>query len=203
MDNFFEILIYLFIIVSFVNSFLKKKKKNEEKAAKAQKAQTEISQPVFEEREPEPSGKDILDEIQSLFNPPVEKPREKNSETFGELWKTEAYNEDSQKEAYQQPIESENEMVTEEHSVTLSEHTPTLSEHTPTLSEHKLPGVEKPKETIITRLLDDSDDKEKNYNTRKPNPILLLLKNEMSNNDSLKRYIVISEILGKPKALRR
>ena len=63
--------------------------------------------------------------------------------------------------------------------------------------------VEKPKETVVTRLLDNLDDQKNDYQTRIPNPSLLLIRNEFKNKDSLKRYIIISEILGKPKALRR
>lgn len=189
MDNFFEILIYLFIIVAFINSFLKKKKKNENKAGTNQKAQTEIPQSVFEEKKQEPSGKDILEEIQTLFNPPVNKPKDDYQESFGDLWKTETYQEHYKKDDYHEPVLSEHEIVPGEHSVTLS--------------EHELYEVEKPKETVVTRLLDNLDDQKNDYQTRIPNPSLLLIRNEFKNKDSLKRYIIISEILGKPKALRR
>ena len=199
MDKFFEVLIYLFIIISFINSFLKKKKKKEQQNNRADE------KPVYQEqtkgtdsgvKKEEPAGKDILGEIQTLFNPPINKPEEDNKESFGDLWKSESYKEHYQKDDYHEPTKSEHEMVPGEHSFT-------LSEHTPTLSEHELFEVEKPKDIDVNRLLNNLDDQSIDYQIRVPNPLLLLLRNELKNKDSLKRYIVISEILGKPKALRR
>ncbi len=194
MDNFFEILIYLFIIVSFVNSFLKKKKKTEKKADTTQGDKNEIPQQVFEEKRPEASGKDILEEIQNLFNPPVNEPEDKKKESFGDLWKTESYKEHYDKADYHKP-------TTAEHEVTTSEHTPTYSEHS--LSRDKLSQkkVELPEQTVVERLL--PDDQTPDYSVKTANPFLLMLKKEFIEKDSLKKYIVISEILGKPKALRR
>ncbi len=196
MDNFFEVLIYLFIIVSFISSFLKKKKKKKDKADETTVYQKHTKEIDFGVKKEEPSGKDILEEIQSLFNPPVEKPKEDDQESFGDLWKTESYKEHYQKDDYHQPTRSEHKMVSGEHAVT-------LSEHTPSLIDQKLQKVVKPKKTFVTRLLDDLDDQGTNYQTHGPNPFLRLLRKELKEKDSLKRYIVVSEILGKPKALRR
>ena len=192
MDNFFEILIYLFIVVSFIISFLKKKKKKEDKAYETTVYQKQTNGTDFDVKKEEPSGKDILEEIQNLFNPPFDKPKES---AFEDLWKKEDTS-DHYKEV------DFHKATTSEHEVTVSEHTVTLSEHTPTLSEHKVPIVKKPKETVETKRLDDLDDEETDFQTRVTNPLLLLRK-DLKNKDSLKRYIVISEILGKPKALSR
>ncbi|HED08870.1 MAG TPA: hypothetical protein ENI57_12180 [Ignavibacteria bacterium] len=192
MDKFFEVLIYLFIIVSFINSFLKKKKKKEQKNQKANETpvyQNQTKETDFDVKKEEPSGKDILEEIQTLFNPPINKPKEDDQEAFGELWKTESYKEHYKKDDYHQPTKSEHEMVPGEHSVTLS--------------ERGLLEVEKPKDIVVTRLLNNSDDQRIDYQTCMPNISLSQLKDEMRHRDSLKRFIVISEILGKPKALRR
>jgi hypothetical protein len=196
MDSFFEILIYLFIIVSFISSFLKKKKKKKDKADETTVYQKHTKETDFGIKKEEPSGKDILEEIQSLFNPPVEKPKEDDQESFGDLWKTESYKEHYQKDDYHQPTRSEHEMVSGEHSVT-------LSEHTPSLIDQKSQKVVKPKKTVVTRLSDDLDDQAPNCQAGAPNSFLPLLRKELKEKDSLKRYIVVSEILGKPKALRR
>ena len=188
MDNFFEILIYLFIVVSFIISFLKKKKKKEDKAYETTVYQKQTNGTDFGVKKEEPSGKDILEEIQNLFNPPFDKPKES---AFEDLWKKEDTS-DHYKEV------DFHKATTSEHEVTVSEHTVTLSEHTPTLSEHKVPIVKRHKETVVSRLLDNLDDEETDVSNS-----LLLLRKDLKNKDSLKRYIVISEILGKPKALSR
>jgi len=192
MDNFFEILIYLFIIVGFINSFLKKKKKKEQNDHKANDTpvyQEQTKATDFGVKKEEPSGKDILEEIQTLFNPPINKPKEDDQEAFGELWKTESYNEHYQQDDYHEPTKTEHEMTPGEHSFTLS--------------EHELPKVERLKKTVVPSLLDNLDDQRIDYQTSVPNTSLFQLKNELTDKDSLKKFIVISEILGKPKALRR
>lgn len=191
MDNFFEVLIYLFIIVSFVKSFFKKKKIKDDKANETTVYQNQEKKTDFGVRKEDSSGKDILGEIQNLFNPPVDKPEES---AYEDLWKKEETTDHFKEANYHKPTISE-------HEVTVSEHTVTLSEHTPTLSEHKAPII-KPSKKVATRLLDDLDVVETELQKRVTNPLLLLRK-DLKNKDSLKKYIVISEILGKPKALSR
>ena len=192
MDNFFEVLIYLFIIVNFVKSFFKKKKKKDGKADETTVYQNQEKETDFGIKKEEPAGKEILEEIQNLFNPSVDKTEES---AFEDLWKKEETTDHFKEANYHKPTISE-------HEVTVSEHTVTLSEHTTTLSEHKVPIVKRHKKTVATKLLDNLDDEETDFQTRVSNPLLLLRK-DLKNKDSLKKYIVISEIIGKPKALSR
>ncbi len=196
MDNFIEILIYLFIIVSFVNSFVKKKKKKEEKdkADAMQKAQTETTEPVFEERQQEPAGKDILEEIQNLFKPPNENTGEEPKSAFEDLWKTESYDEHYEEAEYHKP-------TTTEHEVTVSEHMPTYSEHTISREKHSYEKEELPEESKMESLMEDHH--QIACNDEQSNSYIRILKNELKERDLLKKYVLISEILGKPKALRR
>jgi len=191
MDNFFEIIIYLFIIASLVSSFKKKKNKNEEKTRTVDKKENDYQITYKTEGKKEQSGKDILEEIQNLFNPPVAKPNEQNT-GFEDLWKSDSKQDHYKETEYHAPIPSE-------HKVTASEHVETLSEHI----RSPYDSVRLPGKTIVKRLLDDLDDQKENYKTRKTNEMLKLIRDELRDKDSLSRYIIISEILGKPKALRR
>lgn len=190
MDNFFEILIYLFIIASLVSSFRKKKKKSEEKVSRSENTGLKPQTTLRTESKREQSNKDILEEIQNLFNPPVAKPTQQNT-GFEDLWKTDSTNDHYKETAYHAPIPSE-------HKETMTEHVETLSEHV----RSPYDSVRLPEQTVVTRLLDNLDDQKENYKTRKPNELLMLIRGELRNSQSLKNYIVISEILGKPKALR-
>jgi len=190
MDNFFEIIIYLFIIASLVSSFRKKKKKNEEKVSRSENTGQRHQTTLQTESKREQSGKDILEEIQNLFNPPIAKPSEQNT-GFEDLWKSDSTKDHYKEDQYHASIPSE-------HKVTTKEHVETLSEHV----RSPYDSVRLPEQTVVTRLLDDLDDQKENYKTRKPNELLMLIRGELSNSQSLKNYIVISEILGKPKALR-
>ncbi|PJA98030.1 MAG: hypothetical protein CO128_09480 [Ignavibacteriales bacterium CG_4_9_14_3_um_filter_30_11] len=190
MDNFFEIIIYLFIIASLVSSFRKKKNKNEEKVNRSENTGQKPQTTVRAESKREQSGKDILEEIQNLFNPPITKTSEQNT-GFEDLWKSDSTQNHYKEISYNSPIPTEHEVTTTEHRETLSEHV---------FSHYD--QVRLPEQTVVNKLLDDLDDQKENYKTRKPNELLMLIRGELSNRQTLKNYIVVSEILGKPKALR-
>ncbi len=81
MDNFFEVLIYLIIIISFLSSLFKKKE--QPKAPPSQQGSVKkqpsdgFSEFESESVEVESSGYDILSEIENIFNQELGKPKQR------------------------------------------------------------------------------------------------------------------------------
>lgn len=186
MDNFFEILIYLIIIISFLSSIFKKKKQQQQKPPVRQPQQEEYSQ--VEVSVPQTQAKeeyDILKELEDFFKVgdeqtevKVPRPQETYSEnipTADEHVSTETWKEDSISEN----IRSEWERKKEEVSRKLA----------------KVDSViEKQAEMFETSL----ERKELVFSN-----LAITVRSKFSHPDTLKEYILFSEILGKPKALRR
>ena len=184
MDNVFEILIYLFIIISFISSFLKKKKQQQKPPARQQPVdenyQTEVATPQTQTKK----DYDILTELEDFFK-------------VGE--ETAA----GEKSIPQQQTEPATKM--EEHVKTDSWHAPTESEHVLDRWKRKqsevkeiLAGVDSAIEQKAALFEQSLGKKETAYST-----LALAVKSKMKNPSTLKEYIIFSEILGKPKALRR
>ncbi|MBK9097746.1 MAG: hypothetical protein IPM14_06365 [bacterium] len=190
MDNFFEILIYLIIIISFLSSIFKKKKQQPQKKPPVQQPQRddyyqaeqpEVSIPQTQQKE----EYDILKELEDFFKVgdeqtevKVPRPQETYSEnipTADEHVSTETWKEDSISEN----IRSEWERKKEEVSRKLA----------------KVDSViEKQAEMFETSL----ERKELVFSN-----LAITVRSKFSHPDTLKEYILFSEILGKPKALRR
>lgn len=184
MDNVFEILIYLFIIISFISSFLKKKKQQQKPPARQQPVdenyQTEVATPQTQIKE----DYDILTELEDFF-------KVGNESTGGK---------ETVPQQQTAPITS-----MEEHVESDSWHAPTESEHVMDRWERKksevnkiLAGVDSAIEQKAALFEQSLGKKEIAYGT-----LALALKSKMKNPSTLKEYIIFSEILGKPKALRR
>lgn len=189
MDNVFEILIYLIIIISFLSSIFKKKKQQPQKKPPAQQPQpdeyyqtqpTEVSIPQTQPKE----DYDILKELEDFFKVGDEPTARKVP-------------------VPQQPAES---------VPTLEEHTKSENWKTPTLSEHYADDWELKKEEVTKRVarVDSSIEKkavmfEESLTKREAvySSIAMTVKSKIGNPSTLKEYIIFSEILGKPKALRR
>ena len=185
MDNVFEILIYLFIIISFLSSFFKKRKQQQQKpTAQQPKAEetyeTEVVIPQAEKKE----DYDILRELEDFFKVGDERTEIKKPV----------------------PVEQPDKISSrEEHSVTDSWHTPTKSEHNVDQWERKrgevqkiLAGVDSAIEKKAALFEESLGRKEPVYNT-----LALAVKSKMKSPSTLKEFVIFSEILGKPKALRR
>jgi hypothetical protein len=184
MDNVFEILIYLFIIISFISSFVKKKKQQQKPPVRQQPVdkdyQTEVATPQSETKE----EYEILTELEDFF---------KVGEDSGA----------GEKNIPRQQTEPETSM--EEHVKTDSWHAPTESEHVMDRWERKKSEVQKIMSSVDSAieqkaaLFEESlGKKETAYST-----LALAVKSKMKNPVRLKEFIIFSEILGKPKALRR
>jgi hypothetical protein len=191
MDNIFEILIYLIIIISFLSSIFKKRNQQQQKPPVQQPQQedyyqderAEVSTPQTQKKE----DYDILSELEDFFKVGNELPEQDRTTT-------------SKPERPVSIIQSK------EKSESNEWHTPTASEHSYTndwdrkrLEVKKILGsVDSAIEKKAAMFEESQAKKETSYSS-----IALALKSKMKTPSTLKDYIIFSEILGKPKALRR
>jgi hypothetical protein len=185
MDNVFEILIYLIIIISFLSSIFKKKKQQQQKPPVRQTQQEEYSQ--TEASIPQTQSKeeyDILKELEVFFKVGTE-----------EQAPTIPVPHDSR-----QPSTQKEDMTRRE------------SWQARTESEHDIEDWEGKKAEVKKRMarVDSSVEKkaalfEESLGKKEAvfSSIALTVKSKITNPSTLKEYIIFSEILGKPKALRR
>jgi hypothetical protein len=187
MDNFFEILIYAIIIISFLSSIFKKRKQQQQKPPEQQPQpedyyQAEVSIPQTKPKE----EYDILRELEDFFK----------------------VGNEPGKQQIPVPIPQEQ----SKRMTHIEEQTRTESWQTPTLSEHIADDWERKKEEVNKRIarVDSSIEKkaalfEESLGKKESvsSSIALSVKSKMKTPSTLKEYIIFSEILGKPKALRR
>lgn len=193
MDNFFEILIYLFIIVTFLSSIFKKKKpvsKKPEARVPQQREEVDISYSPEQEMQPtsvkssSSDEYDILKELEQFFKvgEPQQKPAPKPQPKIP-------------------PTRVEQKKKTVEDSW-----------RTRTDSEHKYEDIWEKKSRDVAQRQKDVDSLtsrqaakfEEMLNVKKVYSTAFErnIKKRLKHPSSLKEYIVISEILGKPKALK-
>ena len=193
MDNIFEYLIYGFIIISFISSFFKKKKRlPKEPADQTLHQRTDITEnkiiDIPPSQEPKAEEYHILKGIESFFD--VGKPKQAETKVH------------TDKEMYEGAKDRENYIPVPEKSF----HTLTESEHTFTN-----PWDEKRKELEkkIEKLSPEIEKRVSAYEEsliRKDSTATGIIKNikeRLKSPSTLKEYIIISEIIGKPKALKR
>jgi hypothetical protein len=188
MDNVFEILIYLIIIISFLSSIFKKKKQQPQKRPPVQKPQqedyyqverTEVSVPQSQRKE----EYDILRELEDFFKVGDESP-------------------------IKVPLPQEQPEIV----VTADEHKRGEIWQEKTKSEHIADDWERKKEEVTKRVsrIDSNIEKQaamfESSLERKEgvfSALALTVKSKLTHPETLKEYIIFTEILGKPKALRR
>jgi hypothetical protein len=187
MDNFFEILIYLVIIISFLSSIFKKKKQQQQQKPPAQQPQpeeyyqAEVSVPQTRPNE----EYDILRELEDFFKVGDESNKQQvPMPAPQELPKIPEMEEHTRRESWQARTESEH----------------YVDEWERKKSEVKkiIAGVDSGIEKKAAMFEESLERKEYVYSS-----IALSVKSKMKNPSILKEYIIFSEILGKPKALRR
>jgi hypothetical protein len=187
MDNVFEILIYLIIIISFLSSIFKKKKQQQQKPPARQPQYEETYQADVSAPQTQPKEEyDVLRELEDFFKV--------GNEPAG------------QQIPMPVPLEQPKKMTP------IEEHKRTESWQTPTSSEHVADDWERKKEEVSKRIarVDFSVEKkaamfEESLERKESvySSIALSVKSKIKNPATLKEYIIFSEILGKPKALRR
>ena len=186
MDNFFDILIFLIIIISIVSSFLKKKQPPKQTPERrTQPLEPKQIDPQVSTEQPK-EAYDILNEIEDFFKV--------GSEPAGP---------EKTKEETEEP---QSIIQKDERTISESWHSPTASEHSYTNDW----GRKKEEVKKIISKVDASIEKqaakfEESLNKAKPltTEIVASIKTKLHNPSTLKEYIIFSEILGMPKALRR
>lgn len=193
MDDFFEILIYIFIIISVISSFFKKKKRvqqNQQTQGSQQNTggQTQLT---VQQTEPEVKEKldvDILKEFEKFFQ--VGEPQRKSDK------------EHNDKDLYDGVKEREDYKVVPEESF----HKKSSSEHSFEDSWHKQKAELDKKTSKIDKSVEEQASKFQKYLQKKESAaseISKKIRTRFNDPSSLKDYIIISEIMGKPKSLRR
>lgn len=186
MDNFFEILIYLIIIISFLSSFFKKKEPEKKPGSSLpvppKERDTTLSSMETKSETGTAESYDILKEIENIFKEnmgiPTPQPQEKNR----------TLTEQKEKEKYEQAFET-NYDKQDVRRISAESRAIKSRDAVKKLDEKTLREAEK-----FEELLKDSSESQ-----RKKHPVVEKLKNPQS----IKEYIIISEILGKPAAYKR
>jgi hypothetical protein len=193
MDNLFEYLIYGFIIISFISSFFKKKKPLPKKPAdQILHQRTDITENKIIDNPPSQGQKadeyDILKEIDGFFN--VGQPKQTETKVH------------TDKEIYEGAKDRENFIPVPEKSF----HTTTTSEHTFTNPwDIKRKELEEKKKKISPKIEKQASAYEQSLIKKESaaTGIIKDINERLKNPSTLKEYVIISEIIGKPKALKR
>ena len=184
MDNVFEILIYLIIIISFLSSIFKKKQQQQKGPPVRQPERDDNYRSEVSTTESKPKDYDILRELEDLFK-------------GGDV------STDKSIRIPQQRTETLPSM--EEHVKSDSWHEPTKSEHTIDNWERKKGEVQK----ILTGVDSAIEKKAAEFEEslwkkeQQPSELALSIRSKFKSPSTLKEYIIFSEILGKPKIFRR
>ena len=188
MDNIFEILIYLFIIISFISSFFKKKKKPEPRTTN--KTDKISFEPETQAKSPQQEEYDLLKEIEKMFKTETSYPEKQQERSIDKVEGLEPAS---------------------EHLKTADWHQPTASEHKPTASEQKFESweeknrkAEEKRKGINKKIVQQAQMFEKRLTgkQRTESEIRKNIMKKFKDPKSLKEYIIFSEILGKPKSLQ-
>jgi len=195
MDNIFDVLIYLIIIISFISSFFKKKNKElikkkliESQAQAQQKISDEPNVKAAIPVKTQYQEYDIFKEFEDFFKvgkPEVETKIQPQSERAEET-------EESERKFVPVPEESF--------------HTKTASEHTFVDPwDLKKSEIESRKKSISSNIEEKAAAFERYL--KKPESsatkISRKIRESMKRPSTLKEYVIISEIMGKPKAFKR
>ncbi len=192
MDDIFEVLIYLFIIISFISSFFKKKKRQQKQPVPGShlKKQEQIQLPI-QKVEPEVIEKpevDIMKEFEKFFQ--VGETQKKTSK------------EHNDKEMYEGAVDRDDYKPVPEESF----HKKTASEHTFVDPwDMKRKEIEKKVAKVDKSTKDQASKFEEHLKKKKTaaSEISREIRTRLKDPSSLKDYIIISEIMGKPKSLSR
>jgi len=193
MDNIFEYLIYGFIIISFISSFFKKKKPRPKvQSNQTPHQRTDITENKITDIPPSEVQKaeeyDILKEIEGFFN--VGQPKQPEVKVHND------------EKMYEGAKDRANFKAVPEKSF----HTTTSSEHTfKNPWDVKRKELEKKKREISPIIEQQASAYEKSL-IRKESAATKIIRDiniRLKNPSTLKEYVIISEIIGKPKALKR
>lgn len=185
MDNLFEILIYVIIIISFLSSIFKKKKQQQQKPPVRQSQQEEYSQAEVSTPPSQSTEEyDILKELEVFFKVGTEPTKQEIPVPQEPPKKITHLEEQTRREIWQERTESE--------------HLDKDWEQKKAEVKKRMARVDSGIEKKAARFEELLVRKETALSS-----IALSVKSKIANPSTLKEYIIFSEILGKPKALRR
>lgn len=184
MDNFFEVLIYLIIIISFLSSLFKKKEQpkttHKPPAPQQQRDSDAFSEFESESVEAEPAGYDILSEIENIFNEEFGKPK-----------------------PHTESIPKTNEKIRdrslEQESVSYDEFDLERKIALDTQKRFQRKEIQVDSRTEKAALMFEELLKKQGAKTHISHPLIKKIKNPRA----IKEYILVSEVLNKPLALRK
>lgn len=198
MDDVFQIIIYALIIISFLSSLFKKKKPVKPQGTSPQQQQEYIQQDTEAEVSTE-AGKnydyDLMKEFENFFKVETEKESELTLEKS------------TLPESIQPSLERSTPIEIEQRKKDLGKtfHQKTESEHRYTnIWERKKAEVDKKTAKVDLDIEKQAAQFEKHLMVKgsTANQISRNIRERLRNPSALKDYIIISEIIGKPKALR-
>lgn len=187
MDNLFEVLIYLIIIISFLSSLFKKKEqpKTTQKPERPQTTYQNNESDGFSEFESdsaqtEASGYDILSEIENIFNQELGRPK-------------------AQTESLPKQVSTANERSLEQESVNYDRFELERKAAIETQKRFQRDEIKIDSKTEKAALMFEELLNKQRAKTVIANPLIKKIKNPRM----IKDYILVSEILNKPLALRK
>jgi hypothetical protein len=205
MEDFIQILIYLIIIVSFLSSLFKKKGKEPTQQIPRRGRQPEVPDTYETSVKTEEEEGDIFREISDLFktelppSPETSKRRTTIEQRSGNIPTGSEHSAEEYERTESEHVSYETEKSSIEHSPTYSEHNLDLSWHQPTdwvkRKKPKIDAAVEKKADTFAKLLEQ---------TRKSvtNVYSLKIHDTLKDPQSLREYFLISEIIGRPKALK-
>ena len=185
MDDIFQILIYVFIIFTFLASLFKKKKQQDNKNETTFKS---VPQPGMETKTSQHEEYDILKEIERMFKQNVPPPE-----------KEETLQEENSYKTTSEHLRTEDWMQS-----TQQEHKTTHSEHTYESWDEKKSKTEKSRKAVNEKIVQQAAMFEKHVarTSGEKSDIKKSIMQKFKEPASLREYIIFSEIIGKPKALQ-
>jgi hypothetical protein len=193
MEEYFQILIWLFIIFSFLSSFFRKKKQRQSQQQQQEppprrEPSRDVSTPQNRTKAEPGEDYDILKEIESLFKTPQQtgEPKVKGREAE-EVEIPHGYFEvESDKPSLDEPV-----------------YVPPRSIENQWDKKRRM--MEESKKRLDAKVLNTAAEFEKRLKRKKieDSKYRKSLMGKMKHPETLKEYIIFSEILGKPKSMRR
>jgi len=203
MEDFIQVLIILILIISFLSPLFKKKGKQPSGPMPQRKPGPRNPETQEPSAKTEEGESDIFREIADLFKTefPETPQKAKRQTTIEQRTAAENIPARSESQDYMgaEDVSYEKDQSLTEHSPTVSEHTIDQSFHRPTdWSKRKKPKIDSSVERraeSFKKLLEKKRPETNIYN--------LKIRDTLKNPQSLKEYILISEIIGRPKALKK
>ena len=194
MDDVFQILIYLVIIIAFISSFFSKKKvppkevAGDDQIKPGSVVRPEIKTEIVSQQESGEVEFDLFKEFENFFNVTEAKPKPQQAK---QPFPVQEYIE-PREDYIPVPEKSFHEKTTSEHSYT--------DEWTRKKNE-----IEQKKKTISDKIEEEATQFEKylKKEVKSGDDLLSSIKQKLQQPASLREYIIISEILGRPKALSK